>query len=176
MKTATLNQTGVTLIMNIKMFNVNNLPHKLLLTTRQKTKLRNTFENDMSINIKLSKAQISKMVQSGGLSKIIGLLMKAAVSLAKFILAPLGIKAAASAISAGIQKKIHSSGTTTLIFSNEEMNGMTKIVQDLEDSNILLKKVTKIIKNVAREKKRGVLGMLLGTLGVVRNCKNKLWK
>ena len=83
MKTAALNQTGVTLIMNIKMFNVNNLPHKLLLTTRQKTKLRNTFENDMSINIKLSKAQISKMVQSGGLSKIIGLLMKAAVSLAK---------------------------------------------------------------------------------------------
>ena len=47
--------------MNIKMFNVNNLPHKLLLTTRQKTKLRNTFENDMSINIKLSKAQISKI-------------------------------------------------------------------------------------------------------------------
>ena len=56
------------------------------------------------------------------------------------------------------------------------MNDMTKIVQDLEDSNILLKKVTKIIKNVAREQKRGVLGMLLGTLGVVRNCKNKLWK
>ena len=102
--------------------------------------------------------------------------MKAAVPLAKVILAPLGIKAAAPAISAGIQKKIHSSGTTTLIFSNEEMNGMTKIVQDLEDSNILLKKVTKIIKNVAREQKRGVLGMLLGTLGVVRNCKNKLWK
>ena len=176
MKTPALNQTGVTLIMNIKMFNVNNLPHKLLLTTRQKTKLRNTFENNMSINIKLSKAQISKMVQSGGLGKIIGPLMKVAIPLAKVILAPLGIKSAASAISAGIQKKIHSSGTTTLIFSNEEMNGMTKIVQDLEDSNILLKKITKIIKNVTREQKRGFLGMLLGTLGVVRNCKNMLWK
>ena len=42
--------------MNVKMFNGNNLPHELLLTTRQKTKLRNAFENNMSIDIKLSKA------------------------------------------------------------------------------------------------------------------------
>ena len=64
--------------------------------------------------------------------------MKLAVPLAKNVLAPLGITAAASAIDAGIQKKIHGSGTTTLIISNEEMNIM-KIVQALEDSNILLK-------------------------------------
>ena len=66
-------------------------------------------------------------------------------------LAPLGITAAASAIDAGIQKKkkkkIHSSGTTTLIIPNEEMNDIMKIVQALEDSNILLKRVTKTIKN-----------------------------
>ena len=62
--------------------------------------------------------------------------MIVAVSQAKIILAPLGITAAASAIEAGIQKKIYGSGTTTLIISNEEMNDIIKIVQALEDSNI----------------------------------------
>ena len=92
--------------------------------------------------------------------------MKVAVPLGKNILAPLGITAAASAIDAGIQKKIHGSGTTTLIISNEEMNDIMKIVQALEDSNILLKGVTKTIKNETKEQKGGFLGMLLGTLGV----------
>ena len=73
--------------------------------------------------------------------------MKVAIPLPKNILAPLGITAAASAINAGIQKKIHGSGTTTLITSNEEMNDIIKIVQALEDSNILLERVTKTIKN-----------------------------
>ena len=62
LKTAAKNQTGVTLRMNIKMFNGNNLPDELLLTTRQKTKLRNAFENNMSTDIKFSKAQISKTI------------------------------------------------------------------------------------------------------------------
>ena len=123
------------------MFNGNNLPHELLLTTRQKTKLRNAFENNMSIDIKLSKAQISKVIQSGGfldslLSKTAGPLIKVALPLAKDILAPLGITAAASAIDAGVQKKIHGSGT--LIISNVEMNYKMKIVQALEVSNISL--------------------------------------
>ena len=70
------------------MFNGNNLPHELLLTTRQKTKVRNPFNNNMSTDLKLSKAQISKIIQSGGfsgslLSKIAGPLMKIAVPLAK---------------------------------------------------------------------------------------------
>ena len=64
LRSATENQTGVTLRMNIKMFNGNNLPHELLLTTRQKTKLRNAFENNMSTDIELSKPQISKIIQS----------------------------------------------------------------------------------------------------------------
>ena len=62
-------------------------------------------------------------------------------------------------------KKIHVSGTATLIVSNTEMNDMIKIVQALEDSNILLKGVTKTIKNETKEQKGGFLGMLLGTLG-----------
>ena len=81
-------------------------------------------------------------------------------------MAPLGVTAAASAIDAGIQKKIHGSGTTTLIFSNEEMNFIMKTVQALEDSNILLKGVTKTIKNKTKGQKGGFLSMLLGTSGV----------
>ena len=96
------------------MFNGNNLPQELLLTTRQKTKLRNAFNNNMSTDLKLSKAQITKIIKSGGflgslLSKLAGLLMKIVVPLAKNILVPLGITAADSAIDAGNQKKIHSS-------------------------------------------------------------------
>ena len=65
LKTAAKNQTGVTLRMNIKMLNRNDLPHELLLTARQKTKLRNAFKNNMSTDIKLFKAQISEIIQSG---------------------------------------------------------------------------------------------------------------
>ena len=172
LKTAVENKTGTTLRMSLKMFDGNDLPHELLLTTRQKTKLRNAFNNNMSTDLKLSKAQISKIIQSGGflgslLSKLAGPLMKVAIPLAKNVLAPLGITATASAIDGGIQKKIHCSGTTTLIISNEEMNDIMKIVQALEDSNILLKGVTKTIKNETKEQKGGFLSMLLGTLGAI---------
>ena len=71
--------------------------------------------------------------------------MKVAVPRSKNILSPLRITAAVSAIDSGIQIKIHGSGTTTLIISNEEMNDVMKIVQALEDSNILLKGVTKTL-------------------------------
>ena len=99
------------------------------------------------------------------MSKLAGPLMKVAVPLAKNILAPSGITAASSAIDARIQKKIHGSGKTNLIISNKEMNDIMKIVQTLEDSNILLKGVTKTIKNATKEKKGGFLSILLGTLG-----------
>ena len=126
LKTGIKNKTGTTLRISFKMFNGNNLPHELLLTTRQKSKLRNAFNNNMSTDLKLSKAQISKIVLSGGflrslLSKIAAPLMKIAVLLAKNVLAPLEITAAASTIDAGIQKT-HGSGNTTLIISNEEMH------------------------------------------------------
>ena len=93
--------------------------------------------------------------------------MKVAVPLAKNVLAPLGITAAASAIDTGIQKKkkIHGSGNTTFIISNEEMNDIIKIIEALQDSNTLLKGVTKTIKNETKEQKGGFLSMLLGALG-----------
>ena len=155
--------------MSLRMFNENDLPHELLLATRQKAKLRNAFNNNMSTNLKLYRAKISKIIQSGGflgslLSKLAGPLMKAAFPWAKNVLTLLGITAAASTIDAGIQKKIHGSGTTILIISNEEMNDIMEIVQVLENSNILLKGVTKTIKNEAKEQKEGFLSMLLGTL------------
>ena len=80
-----------------------------------------------------------------------------AIPLVKNVLAPLGITAAASAVDTEIQKKMHGSGTTTLLISNEEMNDIMKTVQALEDSNILLKGVTKTIKNETKEQKGGFL-------------------
>ena len=131
------------------------------MKTRQKTKLKKAIENNMSTDIKLPKTQISKVIQSGGflgtLNEIASPLKKVAVPFPKIILAPLGIMAAASAIDAGIQKKIH--GTIRLIISNEEMNGMMKIVQILEDSNILLKFITKTIENEMKEQKGRFLKM-----------------
>ena len=108
LKTAVKNKTGTTLRISLKMFNGNDIT-ELLLKTRQKAKLRNAFNNNMSTNLKLSKAQISKIIQSGGvlgslLGKLAGPLMKVAIPLVKNLLAPLGITAAASAIDAGIQK------------------------------------------------------------------------
>ena len=75
------------------MFNGNNLTHELLLMTRQKTKIRNAFNNNMSTDLKISKAQINKIIQSGEflgslLSKLAGSLMKVAIPLAKNVLAP----------------------------------------------------------------------------------------
>ena len=169
LKTVVKNNEGTTLGISAEMFNSDNLPHELLLITRQTTKLRNAIENNMSTDIKLSKAEISKIIQSGGflrslLSKIAGPLMKVGVPLAKNTLASLGVTAAASAIDGAIQKKIHGSGTTTLIILNEKMNDIMKIVQALDDSNILLKGVTKTIKNESKYQKGGFLSLLLGTL------------
>ena len=91
------------------------------------------------------------------MSKLAGPLMKVAVPLVKNILAPLGITAAASAIDAGIQKEIHGSGcpsSTKLMISNRKMNDIMKIVQALQDANILLKRVNKTIKMKQKKKKR----------------------
>ena len=134
----------------------------IIIDNKTKTKLTNAFNNNMSTDLTLSKAEISKIIHSGGflgslLSKLAGPLINIAIPLAKSVLAPLGIIAAASAIDAGIQKKIHGSGSpssATLIISNKEMNYIMKIVQAVEDSNIFLKGVTKTIKKNKRTEKR----------------------
>ena len=129
--------------------------------------MRNTINNNLATDIKLSKAQMKKIVQSGGflgklLSKLAGPLMK--------VLAPLGLKAAMSAIDGSIQKKIHGSGATKgagikLIIVQEDMNDIIRIIEALENSGILLKGVTKTIENETKVQRVGFLSMLLGTLG-----------
>ena len=163
---------------------VTNFPHKLLLTNRQVANLHKAFANYLSTNIKLSKAQLSKMIQSGGyLGRLLGPSLKTGLpviknvikSLAKSFLIPLGLTIAASAVDAGIHEKILGYGrrnsyssalhNTTLIILNDEMEDIIKIVKSLEDSGLLLKGVTETVQNEVKEQKGGFLSMLLGTLG-----------
>ena len=92
LKSAVKGNEGTALRMNTRMFSANNLPHELLLTTRQATKLRNAIVNNMSADIKLSKAQISKIIQSGGfLGKRLGPLLKTGLPLLKSVIKLLGL-------------------------------------------------------------------------------------
>ena len=169
LKKAVKSNEGASLRLVIKNFNKNELPHELLLTTRQNTKLRNAINNNLATDIKLSKAQIKKIIQSGGflgklLSKLAGPLMKVAMPLAKNVLAPLGLTAVMSTIDGSIQKKIHGSGVK-LIIEQKDMNDIIKIIEASENSGILLKGVSKTIENETKEQRGEFLSMLPGTLG-----------
>ena len=88
LKKAVKNNDGATLRIGKRNFNKEVFPHELLLTTRQNTKLRNAISYNKETALKLSKVQIKKMVQSGGLlskllSKLSGPLMKVAMPMAK---------------------------------------------------------------------------------------------
>ena len=155
LKKAVKSNEGATLRLGIKTFNKDELLHELLLTNRQNTKLCNAIKNNLATDIKLSKAQIKKIIQSGGflgklLSKLAGPLMKVAMPLAKNILAPLGLTAAMSAIDGSIQKKIHGSGIK-LIIEEKDMKDIMKIIEALENPGILLKGVSKTIENETKE-------------------------
>ena len=107
LKKAVKSNEGATLRLGIRNFNKDERQHESLLTTRQNTKLRNAVNNNSATDIKLSKAQIKTIIQSGGflvklLSKLEGPLMKVALPLAKNVLAPLGLTAAMSAIDGSI--------------------------------------------------------------------------
>ena len=114
------------------------------------------------------------MIQSGGfLGKLLRPLLKTGLPLiknvitrlAKSVLIPLGLTAAASAADAGIYKKILGSGNTTLIISNKDMEDLIKILKSLEDSGLLLKGVTESVQNEIKQQKGRFLSALLGTLG-----------
>ena len=146
-----------------------NFSHELLLIDRQVSSIRKVFANNSSVDIKFSKTQLSKMIQSGGfLGKLLGPLLKTGLLLIKNVINPLGLTAAVSAADAGIHKKILGSGNnTTLIISNKDMDDLIKIVKSLEDSGLLLKGVTESVLNEIKEQKSGFLSMLLGTLGAI---------
>ena len=156
-KLAIKNETEVFLRLPSNMIgdNETDFPHKLLLTNRQ-------VSNHLSTGIKLSKTQLSKMIQSGGsLGRLLGPLLKSRLPLiknvikplAKSVLIPLGLTAATSAVDAGIHKKILGSGKMTTIISNNEMRDIIKIVKSLEDSGLLLKQVTKTVQIEVKEQK-----------------------
>ena len=116
LKSAIKNETEVVLRLSSNMMDGNetNFPHKLLLTNRPVSSLRKAFANHLSTDIKLRKTQLSKMIESGGfLGRLLGPLLKTGLTLiksvikplAKSVLIPLGLTAAASTSDAGIHKK-----------------------------------------------------------------------
>ena len=157
LKSAIKNENYVVLRLSLNMIgdpnDKTNFPHELLLTKRQVSSICKAFANNSYVDIKFSKAQLSKMIQSGGfLGKLLGPLLKTGLPLMKSVITPLAksvlITAAASAAHAGIHKKIIGSGNnTTLIISNEYMDDLIKIVKSLEGSGLLLKGITESVKN-----------------------------
>ena len=151
-----------------------NFPYKLLLTYRQVANLHRVFANKSSIDIKSLKSHLSKMIQLGRfLGRLLSSFLKTGLPLmenvikplARSVLIPLGLTAVTSTTDAGIQKKILGSGTARLIISNDEMEGIIKIIKYLEDSSLLLKGAGETIQNETKEQKGGILGMLFRTLG-----------
>ena len=115
----------------------NNSPHKLSLTNIQVLRLCKAFANKFSANIKLSKGQLHERGQSEGffgtrlrlsLKPALLLMGKVLNPLAKVILMPFSLTVGASATEAAIHKKIFMSDFTTLLVSNEEIEGIVKIV------------------------------------------------
>ena len=94
LKSAIKNETDVVLRLSSNMVGNSvdntNFPHELLLTNRQFANLRKAFANHLSTDIKFSKAQLSKMIQSGGfLGKLLGPLIKTGLPLIKSVIKPL---------------------------------------------------------------------------------------
>ena len=169
------NEVVLRLSFNIIGDNETNFPHKLLSTNRKVSNLSKAFANHSLANIKLSKTQLSKMIQLGRfLVRFHGPLIKTGLPLiknvikplAKSVLTPLGLTAAASADDAGIHKKIFGSGImTTLTISDDEIHDVIKIVKSVKDSGLLIKGITETVQNEVQEQKGGFLSALLGTLG-----------
>ena len=172
LNSAIKNETDVALRLSSNMIGNSdvetNIPHKLLLTNRPVANLRRTFAKHTSTDVKLSKTHLSKMIQSGGFfCRLLGPLLKTGLPLikniikplAKRVVIPLGITAAASAADAGIHKKILGSGhNTTVIISNNDMQDLFKVIKSLEDSGLLLKGITEKLK---MNLKSNVVGFLV---------------
>ena len=182
LKSAIKNKTEVVLRLSPNMIgdDETNFPHKLLLTNRQVANLCKAFA-DKSADIKLSKTQISKMIQSGGfLGRLLGPLLKTGLPLIKNVIKPLAKSALivlrATAGVSGADSGIDTSSTshnrpsssashtnTILIISNDEMKDVLKIVKYLEDSSLLPEGVSETIQNEAKKQGGRFLSTLLGT-------------
>ena len=140
LKSAIKSENEVVLRLSSNMIgdNETSFPHELLLTNRQVSNLRKSFVNNSSTDIKLSKSQLSKTIQSGEfIGRLLGpllntelpLIKNAIKPLAKTVLISLGLTAATSAADSEIHKKTWGSGNTTLVTSNNE----------IEETSLLLK-------------------------------------
>ena len=151
------------------------MPHGLFLTTRQTTKIRKAFANNMSTNIKLSKAQISKIIQSGGSfsSWLANVGKKAlanvAIPLARPSLPGLARNLTSSAINIFDRKisgerAVRAGKAFTLFISNEDMNDIINIIKSLEDSGVLIDEAIETVNDETKKQEGGFLGALLASL------------
>ena len=171
LKSAIKNQNDVVITLFLNMISDSNekgnFPHELLLTNRQVSSICKVFTNNSSVDIKFSKAQLSKMIQSGGLlGKLLGPLLKTGLPLMKSVITPLAksalIPLGLTAVASG--NLLGSGNNTTLIISNKDMDDLIKIATSLGESGLLLKGITESVQNEIKEQKGGFLSMLLGTL------------
>ena len=161
--------------LNKKNFEDEELPHKLFLTRRQTTKMRNAFANNMSTDIKFSKTQISNIIQSGGsFGSWLGNLGKKALTniaipLARNNLSGLVSNLTSNAINK-IERKISGKRAIragkryTFFISNVDMNDIIKIIKSLEDSGVLIDGVTETVKHEIKKQEGGFLDALLAPL------------
>ena len=150
LKSAIKNKTDVVLRLSSNMIGNSddeaNFPNNLLLTNRQGVNLRRAFAKHTTTDVKFSKTQLPKIIQSGEfLVRLLGPLLSTGLPLIKSVIKPLAksvlVPLAASAADVGIHKKIIGSGhNTTLVISNDEMKDVLKIIK------CLIKRFWKIIK------------------------------
>ena len=175
LKFAAKNKTGTILKLNKENFEDEELPYELFLTTRQATQIRNAFANNMSTDIKLSKAQISKIIQLGGsFGSWLGNLGKKALTniaipLARDDLPGLVSNLTSNAINK-FERKIcgkvafRAGKGFTLLISNEDINDIIKIIKPLEDLSVSFDGVTETVKHEINKQEDGFLEALLAPL------------
>ena len=158
--------------MNEKNFENEELPHELFLTTRQTTKIRNAFVNNISTDIKLSKAQISKIIQLGrSFGSWLGNLGKKALTNIAIPLARDNLSGLVSNLTSSAMNKfgrkisgelaVRAGKGFTLFISNEDMNDIIKIIKSLEDSGVLIDGVTETVKHEIKKQEGGSVAVLL---------------
>ena len=174
LKATANNKRGTISRLNKKNFEDDELPHELILTTRQTTKIRNSFASNMSTDIKLSKTQICTLIQSGGSfgSWLCNLgkkpLTNIAILLARDNLSGLVNNLTSNAINK-FERKISGQGVVragkgfTLFTFNENMNDAIEIIKSLEDSGLLIDGITETVKHEIKKTRRWISWSFVST-------------
>ena len=169
------NKTGTILIINKKNFQDEKLPQELFPTTRKTTKIRNAFANNMSTDIKFSKAQISKIIQPGGcFGSWLANLGKKALTNVTIPFAGDNLPGLVSNLTSNainkFERKVSGKGAVraeigfTLFILNEDMNDVINIIKSLEDSNALIDGITETVKHEIKTQEGVFLPALLASL------------